>query len=1306
MKTYKYKKTVSIWGAIFVCLMVFFTISCDKSGVLDPIDSEGVQITEFSSAVSTLGLGGESTTLTFKLIDGYGEPFSGAVVSFQSVYGTVTPNDTTNSSGTATAIYASGDDAVIDTVTAIVTSLLPSEIFQTLTLTIDTKTLLELTVEKTEIIADGVETTTLLIKHSDVFGTALSEKTINLFTNLGSITSSVTTDLEGNATAVYTSPAVTNDSTAQIFAYTPVSTPKITSGPAGVNEEFESIRESGPEFESRIVETSDIYNTVPVFPKVSRTNVINEADTVQIGLIGVRLTITANPDSLLITETNTSSILARLTTTRDSALISKKISFSTNFGTLTNSTAITDENGYGSIQLQPAQAIGVATVNATYLDDFTSTAYIRFLSGETDQVSITASSNPTQILADGVSSSTITVVLKDSRNNPINNAEINLSTTLGRVDAIAETNDIGVAEANLYSERENGVAVVSIQYGDVTKTTQVSFTGIDLSVTAYPSGIVADNSTRSAITVELKDAAGIAIESGTVELTTTAGTFENDSVRIVGLTNVNGVFTDSLKGESTSNALITVTAAGTQANTEVVFNQYITSLTPETESFVANLESTEITFKILDKNNVGQSNKRVVFGTTLGNLSVIEDYTDANGELTTVLSSEFAGEATVSASVFLGDDTSIITLAVVTVLSSPPTTMQVFADPNVVAVNGGTSTIRAFVADVSGNPVPNQAVSFTFSQPLGGGEKLNPTQAKTDSTGTAETTFIAGFKGSQSINDVVIKATIQEYLLSSEVSLTIAGEPYVMSTEANPPPVQNETDGSFSLNITSILSDINGNPVVDNTEVFYSAQPSGVGTINSSVQTTNGIAVASLIYQKISAGQPVTIISTSGQITDTLYIDQLPGSVNEINIIGPKQTSILADGVSEVQFQVRVVDATPFPVEGAEVLFEADPGNSVSAITQGRYQADGITQNANWGVATFTLVSVALESDIYPEINITVGGISRIYQENNAADPDVPLSLRGMQLNVTSEKNTVVVGEQIQIDVELKETTNKQAIVNTEVTFGTTLGTMDLSGNTDNSGRLSMPYTAGFTSGLDTIYVTSGVTKIKTIFIDAGLPASNIYLSADTSYINVQGANGRQSTPVNARLTDANDNSVAPGTSVTLETSLGTFASSGTDEVTCETNNSGIASAELISSAIPGVAQITATSGTIVAQADLVTIQAGEPSAITVSADTFATDDEMVGNLLQIDVAAIVSDVNGNPVKTGTPVLFTIDENWGTPPDVVVGDNTTSIVTNEFGVATTKLTYSADDIGEALRLWAKAGDVEAYVKVTLPPVIQ
>jgi adhesin/invasin len=148
---------------------------------------------------------------------------------------------------------------------------------------------------------------------------------------------------------------------------------------------------------------------------------------------------------------------------------------------------------------------------------------------------ITASPNP--ITADGLSTSTITVRLKDAffNNLATSGGTVALSKTGGGVLSAVTDNANGTYTATLTSPLTPGTATVSgtLNGNPLVSSVVVTFGAVlpgpadptKSTIAASPTAIQADGVTTSTITVRLKDAAGLNLTSGgdTVELAIASG---------------------------------------------------------------------------------------------------------------------------------------------------------------------------------------------------------------------------------------------------------------------------------------------------------------------------------------------------------------------------------------------------------------------------------------------------------------------------------------------------------------------------------------------------------------------------------------------------------------------------------------------------------------------------------------------------------------------------------------------------------------------------------------------------------------
>lgn len=177
--------------------------------------------------------------------------------------------------------------------------------------------------------------------------------------------------------------------------------------------------------------------------------------------------------------------------------------------------------------------------------------------------------DPTSIPANGSSTSTITVTLRDAFGNPLTSGgnAVALTTSRGSLGAVSDHGD-GTYTATLTSSTTVGTATITGAVGGVAivDNATVEFTQVGTptgaaspthsTITADPVAIPADGSSTSTINVRLIDAGGASLTSGgdRVTLSTTRGTLGPVTDR------GDGTYTATLRSTSTSG---TATISGT-----------------------------------------------------------------------------------------------------------------------------------------------------------------------------------------------------------------------------------------------------------------------------------------------------------------------------------------------------------------------------------------------------------------------------------------------------------------------------------------------------------------------------------------------------------------------------------------------------------------------------------------------------------------------------------------------------------------------------------------------------------------------
>ncbi|HID12027.1 MAG TPA: hypothetical protein EYP17_12130, partial [Candidatus Latescibacteria bacterium] len=440
-----------------------------------------------------------------------------------------------------------------------------------------------------------------------------------------------------------------------------------------------------------------------------------------------------------------------------------------------------------------------------------------------------------ELPADGLSSTQVVALLRDERHNPLPGKEVHFSATSGVIDASATTGKDGRAEVSLRSARRNGVVYVVATYGAVSETSQVAFSGVSVQVSASPSALLADGRTKAALRAVLKDAAGRPISGEEVRLETTLGSLLYAS----GRTDTRGTFVDSIWSEEPGEAVVKVEGAGASGEVRVDFTDYRLTLRAEPKTFAVFVGSSAVTAELVDGRGDPVEGATISFSTSSGRISPAVTVTGPDGRAETTLTGTTAGPATVTATAEV-DGGRVSASVEVVLTSAEPASVILKAEPIVVRADGGKATLRAVVTDARGNPVRGAVVGFTLSGAKGGA-RMEPATSTTDENGVATSTFIAGAVPSRRPEDIYIVASVQGTdVVSEPLFLTVAGAPAQLTLGYTPPPVSNG-DGTFSLKVAALVSDVNGNPAPDGTSVYFGAD-GAVGVIKSPVATSGGKA--------------------------------------------------------------------------------------------------------------------------------------------------------------------------------------------------------------------------------------------------------------------------------------------------------------------------------------------------------------------------------------------------------------------------------------------------------------------------------
>lgn len=413
------------------------------------------------------------------------------------------------------------------------------------------------------------------------------------------------------------------------------------------------------------------------------------------------------------------------------------VNFKTTLGDIVSPIEITDESGTAYSELISSDTIGTATITAT--SGIESTIDVKFHMDVPAIIELSVG-NPV-LLADGISTTIITAVVKDSLGHRMDNESVRFLTTkgtfVGATDSKIEITDQGgTAQVELISSSTPGTALI-IATSFVSDSVEVEFkqhvpVEIDISSEMYT--LLADGISSTEITAIPRDDQGRKMPNIPVYFSTTKGDLSSQIVN----TEADGVAKTILTSTTEEGiATVTVTSYITRS-VEISFQKYVPAyinLSAGSPVLLADGESSTIITAVLrDSDGKKMEGETVRFSTNLGTLSSPIEVTGPGGIATvTLFSSTAPGTALVIATSFVSDSVEV------EFNINVPDKIEIFATPTIILADGQSiSTITAIPKDKDNNPMPGMSVSFTTT--LG---NLKEKFVVTDAEGKAETDLIS-----------------------------------------------------------------------------------------------------------------------------------------------------------------------------------------------------------------------------------------------------------------------------------------------------------------------------------------------------------------------------------------------------------------------------------------------------------------------------------------------------------------------------------------------------------------------------------
>ena len=749
----------------------------------------------------------------------------------------------------------------------------------------------------------------------------------------------------------------------------------------GGNSATIDVTASASGFNSRTISNINVSNGNPVSNQNFLLNPISATNSA----------VSASPTSVADDGVSTSTITVTVKDTAGTLAANKTVTLSQGGGssTITTVNGTTNANGQATFTVKDTKAESVtytATVDA--LVTISQTAQVTFTTGPVSAGASKVVASPTSVLADGTSSSTITVTLNDPTNNPVSGKTVTLTAASGSstiTTVSGTTNASGqatfsvkdlVAESVTYTAKDSTDNVTATQQATVTFTAGAANAGTS-TVVANPTSVTANGTSTSTITVTLKDVNSNPVSGKAVSLT--AGSGSSTVTVVSGTTNASGQASFTVKDtvaesvtytakDTTDNVTVTQTAAVTftaGAAAKLVFNQQPTNT-------AATLTITPaIIIQVQDANGNPVTTSTAAITVAIGT-------NPGSGTLSGTLTlSASAGNATFNNLSINKAGTGYTLTASSTGLTSAAsnpfnitagaaTTLAFSQQPsNSAAGSSIAPPITVQIQDAGGNPVSTSSAQVTMAigaNPGSGTLSGTLTQAAVagvatfgnlsiNKTGVGYTLSAAstGLTGATSAAFNVTPGALDHFTISAITSPQTAGQAFAITVTAFD--ANNNIDTNFDANGNKVNLTSTGTLVYTNPSPAFT---SGV-LANQSVSITN---TGSFTITATGTGNNSSITGVSNSFT----VNPGPVTAGTSSVVA-SPTSVVADGSSISTITVTLKDGFGNPVSGKTVSLAALGGSSTIATLSG-------TSNAS-GQATFSAKDSVVESVTYRATDVT-----------------------------------------------------------------------------------------------------------------------------------------------------------------------------------------------------------------------------------------------------------------------------------------------------------------------------------------------
>lgn len=630
--------------------------------------------------------------------------------------------------------------------------------------------------------------------------------------------------------------------------------------------------------------------------------------------------------------------------------------------TLTPGVSNTNESGIAQATLAGV-AFGEQTVTASLANNGDSdNKTVHFIGDTAAAKIIELTPVPDSIIAgtpQNSSGSVITATVVDNNGFPVKGVTVNFTSNAATAEMTnggqAVTNEQGkatVTYTNTRSSIESGArpdtVEASLENGSSTLSTSINVNA-DAS-TAHLTLLQALFDTVSSgdttnLYIEVKDNYGNGVPQQEVTLRVSPSEGVTPSNNAIYTTNHDGNFYASFTATKAGVYQVTATLENGDSMQQTVTyvpnvaNAEITLAASKDPVIADNNDLTTLTATVADTEGNAIANTEVTF--TLpedvkANFTLSDGgkaITDAEGKAKVTLKGTKAGAHTVTASMTGGKSEQLVVNFIADTLTAQ-VNLNVTED-NFIANNVGMTRLQATVTDGNGNPLANEAVTFTLPADVSASFTLGQGgSAITDINGKAEVTLSGTKSGTYpvtvSVNNYGVSDTKQVTLIADAGTAKLASLTSVYSF------VVSTTEGAT---MTASVTDANGNPVEGIKVNFRGTSV----TLSSTSVETDDRGFAEILVTSTEVGLKTVSASLADKPTEVISrLLNASADVNSATITSLEIPEGQVMVAQDVAVKAHVNDQFGNPVAHQPVTFSAEPSsqmiisqNTVSTNTQG-----------------------------------------------------------------------------------------------------------------------------------------------------------------------------------------------------------------------------------------------------------------------------------------------------------------------------------------------------------------------------------